>query len=137
MFRSVLVPVDFTEKNVDAVALAARLVDADGSVKLIHVVQAVPGIDFEEERDFYRRLEASATTQLSALGQRLQDREVSWSALLVVGSRCGEILRAAASDVDLIVVSSHRIDLERRGAGAGTLSYQIAVAAPCPVLLVK
>ncbi len=137
MFRSVLVPVDFTEKNVDAVALAARLVDADGSVKLIHVVQTVPGIDPEQERDFYDRLEAAAATRLSALGQRLQDREVDWSALLVVGSRCGEILWAAEDDVDLIVVSSHRVALERRGGGAGTLSYQIAVAAPCPVLLVK
>ncbi len=29
MFRSVLIPVDFTDKNVDAVALAARLVDED------------------------------------------------------------------------------------------------------------
>ena len=75
--------------------------------------------------------------QLYRDGQQLQDREVAWSALLIVGSRCGEILRAAEGDVDLIVVSSHRVNLERRGVGASTLSYQIAVLAPCPVLLVK
>jgi nucleotide-binding universal stress UspA family protein len=137
MFHRVLVPVDFTDKNDDAIEMAARLVDDDGLVTLIHVVQAVPGIDVEEERDFYARLESAAEQELAALGDRLKGKGVAWRAVLVVGSRAGEILAAAEDGVDLVVVSSHRVDLRHPGAGAGTLSYQIAIAAPCPVLLVK
>lgn len=137
MFQSVLIPVDFTDKNDDAIEMAARLVDDDGLVTLIHVVQAVPGIDIEEERDFYARLESAAEEELAALGDRLDGKGVAWRAVLVVGSRAGEILAAAEDGVDLVVVSSHRVDLRHPGAGAGTLSYQIAIAAPCPVLLVK
>ena len=137
MFHSVLIPVDFTDKNDDAIEMAARLVDDDGLVTLIHVVQAVPGIDVEEEHDFYARLESAAEQKLEALGGRLDGKGVAWRAVLVVGSRAGEILATAEDGVDLVVVSSHRVDLRQPGAGAGTLSYQIAIAAPCPVLLVK
>ena len=137
MFRHVLVPVDFTDKNAAAVDLAASLADDGGDVTLMHVVQVVPGIDLSEEREFYERLESSASDKLAGLGQRLQERGTDWKASLVFGSRVGEILRAAAEDIDLIVVSSHKVDIDRPGAGAGTMSYQLAVAAPCHVLLVK
>lgn len=137
MFQSVLVPVDFTDKNDAAIDLAARLVAADGRVTLIHVVQSVPGIDFDEESEFYDRLVSRAEAKLEELGSRLQERAVAWGAALVVGSRCGAVLAAANDGADLIVVSSHRVDPDKPGAGAGTLSYQIAVASPCPVLLVK
>jgi len=138
MFHSVLVPVDFTERSAVAADLAAELVDAEaGKVTLIHVVQTVPGIEASDEDDFYRRLEAAAADKMSDLAERLASKDVCWRAVLLVGSRAGEILRAAEGDIDLIVLSSHRVDSQGGGAGAGTLSYQIAVAAPCPVLLVK
>ncbi len=138
MFRKVLVPVDFTDKNLEAVEVAVGLCTPDhGAVHLIHVVQTVPGIAIEDDRDFYERLERDAAEKISALARPLQGENIGCTATVVVGSRAGEILKAARDGIDLIVVSSHRVDPERPGEGAGTLSYQLAVAAPCPVLLVK
>jgi hypothetical protein len=39
--------------------------------------------------------------------------------------------------VDLIVVSSHKIDPHAAVASLGTLSYQVSILCDCPVLLVK
>jgi hypothetical protein len=39
--------------------------------------------------------------------------------------------------VDLIVLTSHPLEPDRPGGGWGTISYQVAVFADCPVLLVK
>ena len=39
--------------------------------------------------------------------------------------------------VDLIVLSSHRIDKIHPAEGWATISYKVAILAPCPVLMVK
>ncbi len=44
---------------------------------------------------------------------------------------------AAEEDSDLIILSSHRIDLENPGSSWTTLSYKVAILAQRPVLLVK
>jgi len=137
MFRSVLVPVDFTDRSVAAVDLAARLVAEDGSITLIHVVQTVPGLDPDTDDEFYRRLERTAQQKIERLGHRLDDHDTQWSALLVTGNRFDEIFKAAESGADLLVLSSHRVDLESPETGAGTMSYRLALVAPCPVLLLK
>ncbi len=138
MFRNVLVPVDFTDRSIEAVNVAARLLNEDGGVvTLLHVVQTVPGLDLDGNPDFYSRLESAATKEIAALGELLEDKAVAWNALLVIGNRGDEIVKAAANDVDLVVVSSHRVDLDSPETGAGTMSYRIAVSAPCPVLLLK
>ena len=54
------------------------------------------------------------------------------------GNRAPEIVRYAGEiGVDLIVLKSHRIDLENPSAGWGTVSYKVGILAQCPVLLVK
>lgn len=137
MFRRLLVPVDFTAKTAATVDLAARLVGADGDVTLIHVVQSVPGIDLNAEPDFYERLASKASEKMSALGERLENEGIAWNALLVVGNRYAEIIRAAEDGFDLLLVSSHRVDLKDPATGAATMSYRLAIGAPCAVLLLK
>ncbi len=44
---------------------------------------------------------------------------------------------AVEEGMDLIVLKSHRIDLENPSAGWGTVSYKVGILAQCPVLLVK
>ena len=44
---------------------------------------------------------------------------------------------AAAHDVDLIVLPSHRVDPSLANRDWGTISYKIGILAQCPVLLVK
>ena len=54
------------------------------------------------------------------------------------GNRAQEIVRyAMEAGVDLIVLTSHRIDLQDSSAGWGTVSYKVGILSQCPVLLVK
>ena len=47
------------------------------------------------------------------------------------------MLDANDRQADLIVMSSHRVDLEAAVQSIGTLSYQVSILCDCPVLLVK
>lgn len=40
-------------------------------------------------------------------------------------------------DVDLVVMQSHPVDPADPARGWNTISYKVALLAPCPVLLVK
>jgi nucleotide-binding universal stress UspA family protein len=57
---------------------------------------------------------------------------------VVYGRRAEEIVKfAAANDVDLIVLASHRVNSLMVSRDWGTISYQVGILAQCPVLLVK
>jgi nucleotide-binding universal stress UspA family protein len=139
VFHKVLVPVDLSDTHQRAIEIAATLVgEGDGQVILLHVVEVIPGLWFEEEREFYDRLEAAARDYLTRLGRQLEELRVPRREEIIFGNRAEEIVRYATEmAVDLIVLSSHRIDLRNPGAGWGTLSYKIGILSQCPVLLVK
>ena len=139
MFKKILVPVDLSDTHQQAVEIAARLAgESEGQVTLLHVVEVIPGLWVEEERDFYDRLEAAARDHLSGLGRQLEEKHVHRREEIIFGNRAEEIVRyAMEAGVDLIVLTSHRIDLKNPGAGWGTLSYKIGILSQCPVLLVK
>jgi len=141
-FRDILVPVDLTDRNREAIELARQLAKpGDGTVRLLHVIEVIPGLPEEEERKFYDRLDERARKHLVELGERLEKEGVRFAVEIGYGSRAGEILkRASEIPCDLIVLSSHRVSslsVEKPGEGWGTLSYQIAILSPCKVLLVK
>ena len=139
MFKKILVPVDLSDTHQQAIEIAARLAGAsDGQVTLLHVVEVIPGLWVEEERDFYDRIETAARDHLTRIGRQLEDMHVPRREEIIFGNRAEEIVRYAVEmGVDLIVLSSHRIDLKNPGAGWGTLSYKIGILSQCPVLLVK
>ena len=138
MFERILVPADLTERNREAVEMASRVVAPNGSICLLHVIQTIPGVDVDEEKEFYERLEQKASTFLGELGNALSAQDISWTAEVVYGSRARTILDEAKKlGADLIVIRSHRIDAESSGQGFGTLSYQVGILAECPVLLAK
>ena len=139
MFKKILVPVDLSDTHQQAIDIAASLArEGDGQVTLLHVVEVIPGLWVEEERDFYDRIEAAARDHLSQLGRQLETMQVPRREEIIFGNRAEEIVRyATETGVDLIVLSSHRIDLKNPGAGWGTLSYKIGILSQCPVLLVK
>lgn len=139
MFQKILVPVDLSDTHQQAIAIAAKLAgEGDGQVILLHVVEVIPGLWVEEERDFYDRIETAARDHLIRLGRQLEEMHVPRREEIIFGNRAEEIVRYAMEmGVDLIVLSSHRIDLKNRGAGWGTLSYKIGILSQCPVLLVK
>jgi nucleotide-binding universal stress UspA family protein len=143
MFRKILVPVDFTDKNEPALAAALQTAGhADpgqrGEVELLHVIETIEHIGFEEMADFYRGLETRATAKLFALQDRFKAAGVTVRHEILFGRRAETIVHHAADrGVDLIVLSSHKVDREHPALGLGTISYRIAIVAGCPVLLVK
>lgn len=138
MFRKILVPVDLTPKNVSAIAVAARLADdQEAEVTLLHVVETLD-LPWEEVEDFYQRLEHRARTAMDEMSEPLSARGIPNSREVAFGKRAEEVVgHAEEQGFDLIVLSSHRIDLERPAADWTTLSYKVAILAQCPVLLVK
>ncbi|HSF29263.1 MAG TPA: universal stress protein [Candidatus Tectomicrobia bacterium] len=139
MFAKILVPVDLTDTHQQAIEIAAQLAgESGGQVILLHVVEVIPGLWVDEERDFFDRLEAAARDHLVRLGRQLEERSIPRREEIIFGNRAEEIVRyAMEAGVDLIVLKSHRIDLKNPGAGWGTLSYKISILSQCPVLLVK
>jgi nucleotide-binding universal stress UspA family protein len=139
MFSHLLVPLDFTDKNEAAIAIALETARRDGAeVTLLHVIETIDHMDFEEMSDFYRKLETQAAAKLAVLTERFSSAGVRARYEIVFGKRAQAILEhAAGGNTDLIVLSSHRVDRDHPALGLGTISYQVAIVARCPVLLVK
>jgi len=139
MYRHILVPVDLSDRNLRALEAAAELAAASGArVTLVHVIETIEDAAVEEFEDFYRRLEEKAEASLGPWVERIAARGVEVGKRILYGRRTEQIVRCAdAEQADLIVLTSHRVDLDRLGGGWGTISYQVAVFADCAVLLVK
>ena len=138
MFRRILVPVDLTDKNRRAVEWARELAEWGGAlVTLIHVIEPLD-LPFEELEDFYGELEARAATAMEAMSRPLQEAGLEHRQQVVYGERAREIVEyAAEQDIDLIVLSSHRQDLDEPTRNLGTLSHKVAILAQTPVLLIR
>jgi nucleotide-binding universal stress UspA family protein len=141
MFRKILVPVDFTDKNEAALDSAVQISAAQGAdseITLLHVIETIEHIDFKEMKDFYERLELQDAAKLFALEGRLEERGAKVRHQILFGKRAETIVRYAEEmAIDLMVLSSHKVDRDHPALGLGTLSYGIAIVARCPVLLVK
>jgi nucleotide-binding universal stress UspA family protein len=139
MFRTLIVPVDLTDRNLPAVAMAARLSSpSQSTIHLLHVIETIPGFAVEDEPAFYGRLEKRAAEHLDSLSASLRQGGLRFQADVIYGPRARTIIEEALRiGADLLVMQSHRIDPERKGDGLGTLSHQVGLFAPCPVLLVR
>jgi nucleotide-binding universal stress UspA family protein len=137
MFRKVLVPVDLTEKNNDAVDAAAELAGREGNVTLLHVIEAIEG-PFDELQEFYQRLEKKAQGTLTELARRVGARTASVQQVVCYGKRAAEIVvYARENGFDLIVITSHRVDPNRAAESLMTISHQVAILADVPVLVLR
>jgi nucleotide-binding universal stress UspA family protein len=139
MFQHILIPVDFSERNRAAVDAARDLAKRNGArITLIHVIETIEYISVEEMRDFYRRLELNARRGMDELSQSLSGLAIPPEKVVLVGKRHTEIVRyAIENNVDLILMSSHRVDADQPVANFGSISYRVAVLSPCAVLLIK
>lgn len=136
MFKKILVPVDFTDKNLSALDRTHQLAKwSHGTVTLIHVIEKVENIPEEELKEFYHKLEKNAQHKMKEYTRTFSEHGIPVIEKFIYGKRAEEIIRTAMEDeMDLIVLSSHRVN---RAEGWATLSYEIAVLSPLPVLLVK
>jgi nucleotide-binding universal stress UspA family protein len=139
MYRRLLVPVDFTAKNARALRSACELAElADGEVVLVHVVETLEDELDDDLAGFYRKLEVKAEEKLAATLESLGEGRFSRRSAVVLGHRARAIADFAEHEkVDVIVLSSHRVDPDKPGHDWMTISYKVAILARCPVLLVK
>jgi universal stress protein A len=138
-FERILVPTDLTDRTVRALDLAARLSAPSRSrVTLLHVIETVRGIDADDLKRFYRKLESKARKEMARLKQRAGQLPVNVDEEILYGRRAEEIVGfAGRTGVDLIVLASHKVNPSIVGRDWGTISYKVGILAQCPVLLVK
>jgi nucleotide-binding universal stress UspA family protein len=139
MFKRILVPVDLTEKSLAAVEIAYEFaVKFGAAVTLLHVIETIEHVEFEELKPFYQRLEKSARTGLQEFSEKFISNKLQVDQGIVYGHRTDEIIQfAIGNQVDLIIMASHRIDPDRPGHDWSSISYTVAILSPCPVLLAK
>ena len=139
MFHKILVPIDLTEKSLAAVDLAYEFAEQfRAEVILLHVIETIEHVQFDELKPFYERLDSSARKGLQEFSERFVSNNLRVSQALVYGHRTKEIVDFAIQNrIDLIIMASHRIDPDRPGHDWSSISYAVAILSPCPVLLVK
>ena len=139
MFQRILVPVDLTEKSLTAVDISIDLAAQSGAeVSLLHVIETIEHVTFDEMKDLYKRLEDSARNGLREFSERFTNRGIKVDLTITYGHRTQGIVNFAIENrVDLIVMASHRIDPDRPGHDWSSISYGVAILAPCAVLLAK
>lgn len=139
MYEHILVPVDLTSKNARALDAALDLAIRHGSgVTLLHVIEVVPHVPFQELATFYADLEGSARKKMKKLAEPFERKKVRVSSKIVYGNRAVEIAKyALKGKVSLIIMTSHKIHPGFPGEGWGTISYKVGMLAPASVLLVK
>lgn len=141
-FQSILVPVDFTEKNWSALDIAFETaVHNKATVTLLHVIEVIDDGDFDDDPDvkeFYRRLKERSQRELETMRQRFDDAGVTIRDKIRFGKRAVEIVNYSNEhSTDLIVMSSHPLADRAPSTSIVTLSYQVSLVCECPVLLVK
>jgi nucleotide-binding universal stress UspA family protein len=143
--RRILLPVDGSERSLEAARKLGRLIDAEGAeISILHVQKpeafavgkAWIDPDAKQRREIRRRQEAErifAITNAPLAQQRLTVRQQ----LTVEGDPADEILRFADEiGADLIVMVSHgRTGV--LGVLIGGVSRKVLDRAKCPVLIVR
>ena len=122
-----------------ALDVASGIAAGDNAhVTLLHVIETIAGVEFDEFSSFYRRLEERARKQLDEIVAREHGARGRVDVAVVYGSRAEEVLRFTRSnDIDLIALASHPVGPSQPYGGMETMSYKLGILAPCAVLLVK
>jgi nucleotide-binding universal stress UspA family protein len=139
-FRSILVPLDFSDCSRAALDYAAHIAGHFGaSLTLLHVVEPVSyGLDFtlaspRQGPEMLAQLEA----RMAGLTATLSAQWLTIDSVIRSGTPAGSILDLASQrHYDLIVMGTHG----RRGLAhltAGSVAEAVLRRAPCPVMTVK
>jgi nucleotide-binding universal stress UspA family protein len=139
MFKHVLIPVSRVAEVEKALELAAdTLMKESGEITLLHVIELIQDMPYEEFKSFYNGLERQSEEDLKTAQRKYEERGMEIKTQIIFGQRVKEILNYAEQKrIDLIVLQSHPIDLTDPTKGWGTISYRVAILSRCPVMLVK
>ena len=141
MYDSILVPVDLSDSNEQVLRRAVDLGNPDEStVTLLHVIEMVEDISLDDDEDFYAELRDNADEKMSRWASQVAGHGFDVTAEITYGKRAQEIVRVAGEQPsDLVVMRSHVIDPDEADSQErlGTVSHQVALFAPCSVLVVR
>lgn len=139
MFQRILLPLDLTDKHETAVRAAGELArQNNASVILLHVVELIPGLDQQEEKSFYSRLERRARDHLARVVAGLARQQVAAQPEVIFGHRVQDTVRFAGEHkIDVIILTSPAFHPDQPASSLGSMAWKISLLAPCAVLLVK
>lgn len=139
MFKHILIPVSRVAEVEKALELASdMLVKEPGEMTLLHVIELIQDMPYEEFKSFYDGLEQQSQEDLKTAQRKYAERGIEINTWIIFGQRVKEILNYAEQKrIDLIALQSHPIDLTDPTRGWGTISYRVAILSRCPVMLVK
>jgi nucleotide-binding universal stress UspA family protein len=139
MFKHILIPTDLSDRNRKALQIAVKMAKEDqAEITLLHVIETIEDADSEDFKKFYKQLGTRAGKKMDKLLTEYRNDNLVIEKQILYGGRVNEILNfAAAHKTDLIIMSSHKLDLDNATEGWGTISFKVGVLAECPVMLVK
>jgi nucleotide-binding universal stress UspA family protein len=139
LFENILVPTDLQEKSQAALNIAVRMALRDpGRIWMLHVIETIDDTAEGEFDAFYEKLRARALKKMDDMIAFHADKPVHIEGEIAYGKRVQKIVDfAREKDVDLIILPSHRIDWANPAEGWATISYRVAILAPCHVMMVK
>ncbi len=135
-FKNVLVPTDFSETATYALDLAGQMVDADGTITLLHVLELPVAFSGEVAPDFARDLDKKSAAALDASAARLKNARVTTRSR--IGYPGAQTLSTIEHDpnIDLVVMGSHgRTGIKR--VIMGSVAEKVVRHARCPVLVAR
>ena len=138
MYDNILIPVDLSSANEAVFETARELGDpARTDIMLLHVIETLQDDEPGEMDDFYEELRQEADEKMTAWAAEIAEDGFEVEATITYGERGPEITRVADEEgVDLIVQRSHTVTRDDE-TNVGTVSHQVAIFAPCSVLLVR
>ncbi len=141
--KDILAPVDFSPGSLRAVEFAYSLVDPEGEICLLHVIDSdfvamLSEEGFEEADAAIERLRLRAEERLAEIAQRTPSDKIQVDTMVVVGKPFAEILRIA-NDLyfEMIVLSIRgRQQGTIEGLLFGSTAEKILRAASIPIVCV-
>ena len=140
MFKNILVPTDLTDKSIKALEIAAGMIkEHTYRITLLHIVETIDDDEGEDEfQEFYSRLADRAGKKMSELVKEYGTDKIDIHTEIIYGKRVPEIVKyASEKEIDLIILSSHKLESLETMDGWATISYRVGILAPCPVMMVK
>ncbi|PEN15249.1 hypothetical protein CRI94_02925 [Longibacter salinarum] len=141
MYDAVLIPVDLSATNDLVLEKAKSLARAgETEVTLLHVIEMLDDITLDDDPEFYEELRENAEKKITDWAEKLTEAGFDVTAEVKYGeSGQGQEIVATARELpaDLIVMRSHVVDPDESREQVGTVSHQVALFAPCSVLLVR
>jgi len=134
MYATILVPIELSHRQsgVNAIKVAKKLLDEDGKIVLINVVEEFPTyVETQLPLDLLNNLKRTALEQLTKIAK---DAGIGSHVEICSGRAAPSILEAAEShDVGLIIIASHQPGLA--DYFLGSTASRVVRHAHCPVLV--